>query len=127
MQKIQLIEQKINSVYSTHKYIKQAKNLRFESYKKEVLRLEEIPLEKIETHNFSIEVLNFAFKLEKLDYIEKKLAKNIKVEKHVYAPELNKILIFNQVIKAKGVQDYAGAVLFLVDNFPIEVLKKIKK
>lgn len=125
--KIEVIQQKINAVYSTHKFIENAKKIKVEFYGSNIERLEALPIEKIESYNFAPEVLNLAFELEKLNYIEKNLWDHIKIERHVYAPELNKILIKGYYIKAPQVDNMEKAIKFLCENWSIERLKELKK
>ena len=127
MQNISIINQKINSVYSTHKFINKAKKQRLEFYYENLARVNSLDAQYINNYNFENEVLNLSFQLEKLNYINKSLLKNISIERHLYAPELNKILIFNKEIKAPQITDISAAVKFLINNFSIESLKQIKK
>ena len=125
--KIQVIEQKINAVYSNHKFIENAKKIKVEFYGNNIERLEALPIEKIESYNFAPEVLRLSFELEKLTYIEKNLWDHIKIERHVYAPELNKIFIKGYYIKAPQVDNMEKAIKFLCENWSIERLKELKK
>jgi hypothetical protein len=125
--KIEVIKQKINAVYSTHKFIENAKKIKVEFYGSNIERLEALPIEKIESYNFAPEVLRLSFELEKLTYIEKNLWDHIKIERHVYAPELNKIFINGYYIKAPQVDNMEKAIKFLCENWSIERLKELKK
>jgi hypothetical protein len=125
--KIEIIEQKISAVFSKHQFIENAKKIKIEFYGSNIERLEDLPIEKIESYNFAPEVLRLSFELEKLAYIEKNLWDHIKIERHAYAPELNKILIKGYDIKAPGVDDMEKAIKFLCDLFSIEDLKNLKK
>jgi hypothetical protein len=125
--KIKVIEQKINAVYSTHKFIENAKKIKIEFYGSNIERLEALPIEKIESYNFAPEVLRLSFELEKLTYIEKNLWDHIKIERHVYAPELNKIFIKGYDIKAPQVDNMEKAIKFLCDLFSIDDLRNLKK
>jgi hypothetical protein len=125
--KIEVIEQKINAVYSKHKFIENAKKIKVEFYGSNIERLEALPIEKIESYNFAPEVLRLSFELEKLTYIEKNLWDHIKIERHAYAPELNKILIKGSYIKAPQVDNMEKAIKFLCENWSIERLKELKK
>jgi hypothetical protein len=122
-----LIESKINGLNSKHKFFNTAKKLRIEYYSDIQDRLENLSIDRIEGFNFNIEVLNLAFDLEKLDFIEKKLWKLIGIERHAYAPELNKILINGLEIKAPKVNSMETAVKFLSNNWSLESLKQLKK
>jgi hypothetical protein len=124
--KIEVIEQKINAVYSKHKFINNAKKIKVEFYGSNIERLEALPIEKIESYNFAPEVLRLSFELEKLTYIEKNLWDHIKIERHAYAPELNKILIKGSYIKAPKVDNMEKAIKFLCENWSIERLKELK-
>jgi hypothetical protein len=121
-----LIESKINGLNSKHKFFNTAKKLRIEYYSDIQDRIENLPLDRIEGFNFNIEVLNLAFELEKLDFIKTKLWKLIVIERHTYAPELNKILINGLEIKAPRVDNMENALKFLCNNWSIERLKQLK-
>jgi hypothetical protein len=125
--KFEVIEQKINAVYSTHKFIENAKKIKVEFYGSNIERLEALPIEKIESYNFAPEVLRLSFELEKLTYIEKNLWDHIKIERHVYAPELNKIFIKGYDIKAPQVDNMEKAIKFLCELFSIDDLRNLKK
>lgn len=127
MQNISIINQKINSVYSTHKFINKAKKQRLAFYYENLESVNNLDAQYINNYNFENEVLNLSFQLEKLNYINKSLLKHISLERHAYAPELNKIIIFNKQISAPKIADINAAVLFLINNFSIELIKQIKK
>lgn len=127
MKNLSIVTKKINGVFSTHKFINKAKKLRIGYYSENLSLLSQLDPNFIENYNFTNEVLNFSFELEKLNYISKKLLKHISIERHVYAPELNKIHIFNKEIKAPQITDINAAVKFLINNFSIESLKQINK
>lgn len=127
MQNLSIVTEKINAVYSTHKFINKAKKLRINYYSENLTLLSQLDPNFIENYNFTNEVLNFSFELEKLNYISKKLLKYISIERHAYAPELNKIHILNKEIKAPQITDINAAVKFLINSFSIESLKQINK
>jgi hypothetical protein len=122
-----LIESRINGLNSPHKFFNTAKKLRIEYYSDIKDRIENLPVDRIEGFDFRLEILNLAFDLEKLDFIEKKLWKLIGIERHAYAPELNKILINGLEIKAPKVDNMETAVKFLCNNWSLESLKQLKK
>lgn len=124
---LKLIESKIEALNSGHKFFNTAKKLRIEYYADIQDRIENLPVDRIEGFDFNIEVLNLAFELEKLDFIQKNLWKLIGIERHAYAPELNKILINGLEIKAPKVDNMEKAVKFLCNNWSLENLKQLKK
>jgi len=126
MENLKLVTEKINFVYSTHKFINKAKKLRLAYYSENCERLSKLNIDLIKGHDFNVEILKFSFELEKLEYVNRKLKKHLCIERHVFAPELNKILIFDQEIKAPGITEIKEALKFLVDYFSIESLKQIK-
>jgi hypothetical protein len=76
-----------------NKYFKEAKNnviYYYQSRKKELL---DITWERIEGCNYLHHVESEADKLEKGKYIDRLINNSIGIEKHVFAPELNKLLI----------------------------------
>ena len=75
------------------KYFKEAKNNvihYYESRKKDLLG---ISWEHIEAGNYLHHVESEADKLEKGKYIDRLINNSIGIEKHIFAPELNKLLI----------------------------------
>lgn len=127
MQNLSIVTKKINAVYSAHKFINKAKKLKINYYSENLSLLSQLDSNFIENYNFTNEVLNLSFELEKLNYINKKLLKYINIERHAYAPELNKIHILNKVIKAPQITDINAAIKFLINSFSIESLKQINK
>lgn len=125
---LQLVKEKINSVFSDHKFIKQAKAERIEKYTSQRDYLENsITIETIEKHNWAIEVLHTAFHLEKLDYWHKKVAHLIKgLERHSYAPELNTLYFINgKQIKVSQCNTIEQAQSKLINSLSIEQIKEI--
>ena len=127
MENLKLITQKINSVNWGHKFTKTAKKLRIEYYSEIQDRIENLPVDRIEAYDFRLEVLNLSFELEKLDYIKNKLWDLIVIERHAYAPELNKLFINGLEIKARNVDSMEKAVKFLCEHWSLESLKQLKK
>jgi hypothetical protein len=127
LQKLAFIKASITKTNCNNKFAKKAKQNRIKYYTENVDKLIQINIEKIQSHNFNIEVIEHAFNLEKLNYIDKKVFNKIKcIEVHKYAPELNKIIFKNNTeIKAPQVINMEQATLFLLNRLSLEQLKEI--
>ena len=91
--KLSYITLEVLNLPNYNKYFKEAKNnviYYYESRKKELL---DITWERIEGCNYLHHVESEADKLEKQKYINSLIKNSIGIEKHIFAPELNKLLI----------------------------------
>ena len=91
--KLSYITLEVLNLPNYNKYFKEAKNnviYYYESRKKDLL---DIRWERIEGCNYLHHVEREADKLEKQKYIDSLIKNSIGIEKHVFAPELNKLLI----------------------------------
>lgn len=126
MEKINLVIEKINSVYSSNKFINKAKKHKIKLYKERVFELEKLNTDFIQKFDFKGEVLNFAFYLEKLDYFKKyKFKKISKLETHNYSPEQNKLHFGSKYINVKNCFTIEKAIEFIVLNQSLEQIKTI--
>lgn len=94
----------VNLLNNFSSYLNKAKEIKKEYYYKNRLKLKNLDSKLILKHNFQGEVISLAEKLEKVDTI-KKIIKNKKIvlERHAYAPEINKAKINNFTIDAPNV------------------------
>jgi len=124
--KLNLIVSKIQSIKG-NKFVKMAKNEKIAFYIENVDKLENFPIEKIENHNFQAEILALSFKLEKLETFSKKAFKKIdKLERHLYASELNTIWFKNgKFIKVPQCDTIQKAINQIIANMTIEQIKAI--
>lgn len=101
---IEIKNTNVNLLGNFNTYLKRAKKIKKEYYNKNKLKLKNISGEKLLKHNFQSEIISLAEKLEKVDTI-KKIIKNKKIvlERHAYAPELNKVKINNTTINTPNV------------------------
>jgi hypothetical protein len=96
-QKLDYILTEINDVQNHNQHVKNAKEIKIKYYKLSKAQLKDILPSKILQHSFGGEVLNLAEKLEKAEIINKIVAtKKIKVVRHKFAPELNKLQIIGK-------------------------------
>lgn len=93
-QKLDYILKEINSVQNHNAHVKNAKEIKVKYYKLSKDQLKNTPPSKILNHSFAGEVLWLGEQLEKKVIINKIIAtKKIALERHKYAPELNKVTI----------------------------------
>lgn len=89
---------------SFNTYLNKAKEIKKEYYYKNRLKLKKLDSKLILKHSFTSEILSLAEKLEKVDLIKKIIkTKKVSLERHTYAPELNKVKINNLTIDAPNV------------------------
>lgn len=133
MENLNLIIEKINALKnSKHKFFNKAKLKRIEYYKNRLINypnsFDDLPIEKINNHDFLSEILEQSFILEKIDYFKKyKYSKIDKLEVHVYSPEQNKLLfnkseIFISVPNCFTIQE---AINYIIINQSLEQIKTI--
>jgi hypothetical protein len=128
MENLQLIQIKINSIKENTRFIKLAKDKRLEYYTENASKVLKLEIEIIEKHNFKAEILEAAIKIERMYYFEKYKYKLISgLERHAYAPELNKIYFRNNTIqisvpKCNTIDD---AIKYIVINQNLEQIKTI--
>jgi hypothetical protein len=128
MKNLQLIQTKINAIKQNTRFIKLAKAKRIEYYSDHVSELEGLHVDTIEKHNFLAEILEAALNIEKLYYFEKNKYKLISgLERHAYAPELNKIYFRNNTIEIKvpKCNTIEEAVKYIVTNQNLDQIKTI--
>jgi hypothetical protein len=100
MENFQLVQTKINSIKENTRFIKLAKSKRLEYYLEHASLVNDLSPKAIEKYNFKAEILETALNIEKLDYFKKHKYKLISgLERHAYAPELNKIYFRNNTIE----------------------------
>ena len=96
-QKLDYILNEINEVQNYNLHVKNAKEIKIEYYKLSEKQLKDVPPSKILQHSFGGEVLSLGEMLEKKEIINKIIAtKKIKVVRHKFAPELNKLQIIGK-------------------------------
>ena len=85
-------------------HLKNAKEIKKEYYYKSRLKLKNIDSKILLKHNFQREIISLAELLEKKVLINKIIStKKIKIEKHKFAPELNKVRINKNTFDAPNV------------------------
>jgi hypothetical protein len=100
MENLQLIQTKISSIKETNRFIKLAKAKRLEYYTENASKVEDLSPRAVEEYDFKTEIFYTALNIEKLDYFKKHKYKLISgLERHAYAPELNKIYFRNNTIE----------------------------
>jgi hypothetical protein len=128
MENLQLIQTKINAIKQNTRFVKLAKAKRLEYYTENASNVEDLSPRAIEEYNFLAEILETALNIEKLDYFKKHKYKLISgLERHAYAPELNKIYFRNNTIeiavpKCNTIDD---AIKYIVLKQNLEQIKSI--
>lgn len=85
--------------FKTH--LKNAKEIKYKYYYNNRNKLKNIDAKTLLKHNFQAEILSLAELLEKKVAINKIInTKKIKIERHKFAPELNKVTINKNTINA---------------------------
>jgi len=128
MENLQLIQTKISSIKENTRFVKLAKAERLEYYTENSNKLENLPVGKIEKYDFKSEIFYTALNLEKIDYFKKHKYKLISgLERHAYAPELNKIYFRNNKIEiaVPTCNTIEEAVKYIVKNQNLEQIKSI--
>ena len=100
MDKLQYILKEIKSVKNYNIHVKNAKDIKVKFYNNSINKLNNIKKETILKHSFTTEVLKLSELLKKKVIINKFIKDaNIKIEKHKFAPELNKLIYYYKDIK----------------------------
>jgi len=125
---IKLIQSKINLVPGADKFIKKAKIQRLQFYKDNLVKVNEMQIDKIIDYNFRTEVINHAYNLRKSAFIPKIMKQIIKLEVHGYAPELNCLhFTKNRIVKVPQKTTIASALTFLINTMNLEQLTELTK
>lgn len=125
MENLTLVTEKIQAVKAAHKFMNKAKKLRLAFYSEKFEQLSYLNTDTIQEHNFEKELLNYSNELEKTEFVNRKLKKHINLERHLYAPELNKIHIFSTEIKAARITEINEAIKYLIRFFSLSDLQRI--
>lgn len=125
---IKLIQSKINLVPGTDKFIKKAKIERLQFYKDNLSKVDQMQPEKINKYSFNVEIINHAYNLRKAALLPKIIKQVIKLESHIYAPELNKLhFTKNRFISVPGKIDIPSALTFLINTMTLDQLSELTK
>ena len=105
-EKLKYILDQVNSVAEDSEFIKQAKKNRIKFYTRKTNLLSKISMSKIYSFSFQDEIISDSQKIEKVQLIQKFLnSQNIQLERHSYAPELNKIYFNKRIVKTPHVAE----------------------
>lgn len=127
-QKLQFITKAINSVPGVAKHIAAAKKERIKYYSDNIDRLINVSEEQLTKHNFSVEVLNASQMILKRNLLPKLLKKVYRLERHQYAPELNKLhFTNNEFVKVPQRKTIEDALTCVVNTMSLEHLQKLSK
>ena len=124
-QKINYILNEIKSVKNYSDHFKKAKQFKTDFYLENIDKLKNLSLDKIKKHSFTSEVLSYGEMLEKQVFIPKFYKKVVKLEKHTYAPEMNKLHFKNSFISVPGKTNIEDALSVVINNNSLQSLKKL--
>ncbi len=94
----------VNLIGNFNTHLKNAKEIKIKYYYNSRLKLKNIDAKILLKHDFQREIISLAELLEKKVLINKIIStKKIKIEKHKFAPELNKVKINKSTIEAPNV------------------------
>lgn len=108
MNKLKYIINELNNIKPSNKYVSEAIKERKKYYNDTAHMLENVTDEQIKNFSFLSEVLRKAEILEKQKFYKILINKAVKLERHEYAPELNKLHFKRRKIdtpKAKTIVD----------------------
>jgi len=105
-EKLKYILDQVNSVAEDSEFIKQAKKNRIKFYTRKANLLSEISMFKIYSFSFQDEIIRDSQQIEKVKLIQKFLnSQNIRLERHSFAPELNKVYFNKRIINTPHVAE----------------------
>ena len=94
----------VNLIGNFNTHLKNAKEIKIKYYHNSRNKLKNIDSKILLKHNFQKEIISLAELLEKKVVINKIInTKNIRLERHKYAPELNKVKINKTIFQAPNV------------------------
>ena len=105
-EKLKYILDQLNNVSEDSEFIKQAKKNRIKFYTRKTNLLSKISMFKIYSFTFQDEIIRDSQKIEKVKLIQKFLnSQNIRLERHSFAPELNKVYFNKRIINTPHVAE----------------------
>lgn len=103
-EKLKHIEKQINLVPNYNLYIKDTKKECILNYRTRLFELEQVEKEKVLAFDYQREVYNKAENKEKQFFISKLIDISVGIEKHIFAPELNKLILTTQFKAGKKIE-----------------------
>jgi hypothetical protein len=127
-QKLQFISKSISSVPGNAKHILKAKKERLQYYNENIERLINVSEEQLKNHNFTNEVLNASQMILKRNLLPKLLKKVYRLERHAYAPEMNKLHFKNnEFVKVPQRKTIEDALTCVINTMSLDHLIKLSK
>ena len=102
--KLDYIEREINLVPNYNSYIKETKRECLLNYKARLFELEQVDKEIVLSFDYANEIYNKAENKEKQVFISKIIDISVGIEKHIFAPELNKLVLTTQFKAGKKIE-----------------------
>ena len=126
--KFEIVQNKFNLFNPINRYQKKAKKDRLDFYTKNIERINNTDIDRIEKHDFILEAIELSFKYERLEFFNKNLMHQvIGLETHRNAPELNKLVFRNDnFFHVPSIFTIVEAVNFIVNTTTIGQLLTLK-
>jgi hypothetical protein len=105
--------------------IKECIKDRIDFYSKDINKLENISFEKLKKHSFVSETLYISETKQKQSYKKKLLSKILKLERHLYAPEMNKIHFKNKTVRVPQQTDIYNSIDYIIRVSSINEIKNL--
>lgn len=128
MKNFEYIKKEINSIKETgfnKKNLKLAKKDRIDFYNSNLSKLEVLHIDKLKSHSFVNEVLYKYENLEKEKFIDKLYKIVVSLERHEYAPEMNKLHFKSSFISVPQQTSIESSIALILKNNSVEQLKEI--
>ena len=120
---IEIKNTNVNLISNFNIHLSNAKEIKKKYYNSNKSKLKNIDSKILLKHNFQAEILSLAELLEKKQTINKIIKKyNIKIERHIYASEINKTYLTN---KAKETKEISTPYVVEIDK-QISTYKKLE-
>jgi hypothetical protein len=125
VEKLNYILNEISTITESNRYVKKAKKFKSDSYSEQINKLDLVSLEKVKKHSFVSEVMRYAEHLEKQRFLPILTKAVIKLERHLYAPELNCLHFKRKTINTPQKTTIADAINCIIQNNTISQLYNI--
>ena len=104
IEKLKYIVDKINCTPDDSIFVKKAKEIKIQYYTNSMKLLNKISEHRIFSYSFQNEIIKYSEKIQKVEIINKIIqSKKIMLERHRYAPELNKTYVNKRLIHSPHV------------------------
>lgn len=123
--KLNYILNEISSIKESSKYIKKAKKFKSDSYSNAINKLDSVSFKQVKKHSFVSEVYRYAEHLEKQRFISIFKKRVIKLERHLYAPELNALHFKRKIVNTPRQKSIDDAINQIIQTKSLSELYKL--